>query len=132
MKRECYRAERVAQEILKKIAIIFHQEIRDPRVKMVTVSGVDISRDLSYARIFVTFLNTSNQENNMDIIKNNIKIINNDIAKYIRFLLSKRVRLRNIPKLIFFYDNSLLEGMRMSYLISNLVYNDKRCFIQHL
>ena len=56
MAREFSRAQRVAQEIKKEIAVILQREVKDPRIGMVTVSDVEVSRDLAYAKIFVTFL----------------------------------------------------------------------------
>ncbi len=56
MAREFKRSDRVAQEIQKEIAVILQREVKDPRIGMVTVSDVEVSSDLSYAKIFVTFL----------------------------------------------------------------------------
>jgi len=55
MAREFKRSDRVAQEIQKEIAVILQREVKDPRIGMVTVSDVEVSSDLSYAKIFVTF-----------------------------------------------------------------------------
>ncbi|MFP3013933.1 MAG: 30S ribosome-binding factor RbfA [Arsenophonus sp. NC-QC1-MAG3] len=126
MAREFSRAKRVAQEIQKEISIILHQEIKDPRVKMATVSGVEVSRDLAYAKIFVTFLNISEKEHKIDILKNGIKVLNGDMAKHIRSLLGKAMHLSMVPKLTFFYDSSLMEGIRMSNLISNVIRDDEK------
>ena len=58
MAKEFGRPQRVAQEMQKEIAIILQREIKDPRLGMMTtVSGVEMSRDLAYAKVFVTFLN---------------------------------------------------------------------------
>ncbi|MFS1538562.1 MAG: 30S ribosome-binding factor RbfA [Candidatus Phlomobacter fragariae] len=126
MAREFARAQRVAQEIQKEISIILHREIKDPRVKMATVSGVKVSRDLAYAKVFVTFLNISDQEHETDMVKNGIKVLNGDMAKHIRSLLGKAMRLRIVPELTFFYDSSLVEGMRMSNLVSDVIRDDEK------
>lgn len=55
MAREFKRSDRVAQEIQKEVAVILQREVKDPRIGMVTVSDVEISSDLAYAKIFVTF-----------------------------------------------------------------------------
>ena len=55
MAREFARTDRVAQEIQKEIAMIIQREVKDPRLGMVTVNAVEITRDLAYAKIFVTF-----------------------------------------------------------------------------
>ncbi|BGI50985.1 MAG: 30S ribosome-binding factor RbfA [Arsenophonus endosymbiont of Ceratovacuna japonica] len=126
MIKEFGRAKRIAKELQKKISIIFNQEIKNPYIKMVTVSLVEVSSDFSYAKVFVTFLTKSGQEFEIDEIKNNINLLNSNVSKYIRFLLSKSMRLRIIPKLMFFYDSSFIEGMRISNLINNIINDDKK------
>ncbi|MGL4626295.1 MAG: 30S ribosome-binding factor RbfA, partial [Plesiomonas shigelloides] len=56
MAKEFSRSKRVAQELQKEIAVILQREVKNPQIGMVTVSGVEVSRDLAYAKIFVTFL----------------------------------------------------------------------------
>ncbi len=120
MAKEFGRPQRVSQELQKEIAIILQREIKDPRLgMMVTVSGVEVSRDLAYAKVFVTFLNDQDK----DAVKNGLKALK-EASGYIRILLGKAMRLRIVPELTFFYDNSLIEGMRMSNLVSNVIRND--------
>ena len=121
MAKEFGRAQRVAQEMQKEIAIILQREIKDPRLGlMTTVSDVEVSRDLAYAKVFVTFLNAKDEE----AIKAGIKALQ-DASGFIRTLLGKAMRLRIVPELTFFYDNSLVEGMRMSNLVSNVIKDDE-------
>ncbi len=119
MAREFSRTQRVSQEMQKEIAIILQREVKDPRVGMATVSGVDLSRDLAYAKVFVTFLN----DNEPEQVKAGIKALQ-DASGFIRVLLGKAMRLRVVPELTFAYDNSLVEGMRMSNLVTNVLRND--------
>lgn len=119
MAREFSRTQRVSQEMQKEIAIILQREVKDPRVGMATVSGVDLSRDLAYAKVFVTFLN----DNEPEQVKAGIKALQN-ASGFIRVLLGKAMRLRVVPELTFAYDNSLVEGMRMSNLVTNVLRND--------
>ena len=124
MAREFSRTQRVSQEIQKEIAIILQREIKDPRVGMAAVSGVDLSRDMAYATVFVTFLNFMDEDQNSEQVKTGIKVLN-DISGYIRSLLGKEMRLRIIPELKFEYDSSLVEGMRMSNLVSDVIKHDQ-------
>lgn len=119
MAREFSRTLRVAQELQKELAIILQREVKDPRIGMVTVSGVEVSRDLVYAKVFVTFLNQEQPES----VQRALKALR-DATGYIRSLLGKGMRLRVIPELSFFYDSSLTEGMRMSNLVSQVVKQD--------
>ncbi|KAA1182961.1 MULTISPECIES: 30S ribosome-binding factor RbfA [Photorhabdus] len=125
MAREFSRTQRVAQEMQKEIAIILQREVKDPRIGMATVSGVEVSRDLAYAKVFVTFLNVLTEEHDSDVVKNGIKALN-EASGFIRSLLGKAMRLRVVPELTFSYDNSLVEGMRMSNLVTNVVKDDEQ------
>nr|WED67971.1 30S ribosome-binding factor RbfA [Pectobacterium colocasium] len=119
MAKEFSRTQRVAQEMQKEIAIIIQREVKDPRIGMATVSGVEVSRDLAYAKVFVTFLN----DNEPEQVQTAIKALQ-DASGFIRTLVGKAMRLRVVPALTFAYDNSLVEGMRMSNLVTNVVRND--------
>ncbi|MCG9768598.1 30S ribosome-binding factor RbfA [Pseudoalteromonas sp. CO348] len=117
--REFSRTDRVAQQIQKEIAVILQREIKDPRLGMVTVSAVEVSRDLSYAKVFITVLNTSDE----DKTKQSAAILN-EATGYIRSLLGKRIRARIMPELKFVIDNSLMEGMRISNLVDSVIRED--------
>ncbi|APS28732.1 30S ribosome-binding factor RbfA [Pectobacterium brasiliense] len=119
MAKEFSRTQRVAQEMQKEIAIIIQREVKDPRIGMATVSGVEVSRDLAYAKVFVTFLN----DNEPEQVQTAIKALQ-DASGFIRTLVGKAMRLRVVPALTFSYDNSLVEGMRMSNLVTNVIKND--------
>ena len=114
------RPQRVGHELQKEIAIILQREIKDPRLGMVTVSGVELSKDLSYAKVFVTFLNDDDSE----VVSQGLKVLN-DATGYIRSLVGKAMKLRIIPELKFVYDQSLVEGMRMSNLVSQVIQQDE-------
>ena len=117
--REFSRTDRVAQQIQKEIAVILQREIKDPRLGMVTVSAVEVSRDLSYAKIFITVFNTKDE----DAAKQSAKVLN-EATGYIRSLLGKRIRARIMPELKFVVDNSLMEGMRISNLVDSIIRED--------
>ncbi|WP_288234278.1 30S ribosome-binding factor RbfA [uncultured Haemophilus sp.] len=120
MSREFKRSDRVAQELKKEVAVILQREVKDPRIGMVTVSDVEVSRDLAYAKIFVTFLFDNDQE----VIAQGMKGLEK-ASPYIRTLVGKAMRLRIVPELRFIYDESLVEGMRMSNLVSNVIREDE-------
>lgn len=121
MSREFKRSDRVAQAIQKEIAVILQREVKDPRIGMVTVSDVEVTRDLAYAKIFVTFLFDENQAHIDQAMQGLVKA-----SPYIRTLLGKAMRLRIVPELRFVYDNTLVEGMRMSNLVSSVVREDEK------
>ena len=122
MAREFSRTRRVGQQIQRDIALILQREVKDPRIGMVTVSDVEVSRDLNYAKIYVTFLQL---ENDAERIKEGLLGLT-EAAGYIRSLLGSAMRLRVVPELRFYYDQTLVEGMRLSNLVTNTVREDKR------
>ena len=121
MPREFSRTDRVGQQIHKEVASIFQNEFknRDPRLGLVTVSGVEVSRDLAHAKIYVTFFETDEEK------LKSYKQILEDNKGFIRTLLAKRMRMRAIPAVKFFHDTSMTEGMRMSNLVSQTLSDDK-------
>ncbi|MBD1390699.1 30S ribosome-binding factor RbfA [Neiella sp. HB171785] len=114
------RTDRVSQQVKKSIAMILQREIKDPRIGMVTVSDVEVSRDLAYAKVYVTFLFDDDEA-----IKTGMKALK-EAAGYIRSLLGSEVKMRLTPELQFIYDNSLVEGMRLSNVVSSAVKEDAR------
>ena len=120
MSKEFSRTQRVSQQLQKELAIMLQREVRDSRVGMVTISDVEVSRDLAYAKVFVTFLCVGEQtpESSLAALKEH--------EPQLRMMLGKRIRLRLTPEIRFTYDNTLVEGMRMSNLVSEVVSEDKR------
>ncbi|WP_019612984.1 30S ribosome-binding factor RbfA [Psychromonas ossibalaenae] len=124
MAKEYSRTSRVSQQVQKELARILQQEVKDPRIGMVTISGVDITRDLAYAKVFVTFLTIGDQTNDESLEGLNAA------SGYIRKLLGKAMRLRIVPEVRFCFDETLTEGLRISELVSGAVKNDKVKFDQ--
>lgn len=120
MAREFSRTDRVGQQIHKEIASILQNEFknRDPRLGMVTVAGVEVSRDLAHAKIYVTFF-----ENDEEQVKNYLSILE-DNKGFIRSLLASRMRMRAVPAVKFVRDGSLAEGIRIANLVSETLSND--------
>jgi len=110
------RSIRIAQELQKKIAVIIQYSLEDPRIKtIITVSDVQVSKDLSHAQIFVSFLKSDDKLNVKKML-----IILNKATGYIRSLLCQRMRLRIVPNIIFYHDDSFLKGNKISYILESL------------
>ncbi len=122
MAREFSRTDRVGQQVHKEVASILQNEVkhRIPELIMVTVSGVEVSRDLAHAKIFVTFY-----DNDEKVVEANLKQLQEQKGM-VRSLLAKRLRMRSVPAIHFFRDASLTEGIRISNLVSQTIANDKR------
>jgi ribosome-binding factor A len=121
MAREFSRTDRVGQQIHKEVASILQHEFkhREPQVGMITVSGVEVSRDLAHAKIFVTFYSNSPEKVNEDFERLQ------ESRSFVRGLLGRRIRMRNVPAVHFFKDSSIEEGARISALVNKAVASDK-------
>ncbi len=111
MAREFKRSSRVASQMQKELAIILQQGIKDPRIGIITVNEVELSKDLSSAKVYVTVLGSDEAGR----IKNVSYL--NDAVPYIRSVMGKRMRLRCVPYLKFLYDQSFENGMRVTELL---------------
>ncbi|MFM9271536.1 30S ribosome-binding factor RbfA [Halomonas elongata] len=118
--REFKRTDRVADQLQKELAVLIQREIKDPRLGMVTVSGVEVSRDLGYADVHVTLLGEQDAER----IKENMAVLKR-AAGFLRSQIARRIKLRHVPELRFHYDESVVRGQRLSSLIDEAVANDR-------
>lgn len=107
------RIDRVSQLIHRELSDIIDNHVRDPRIGMVTVTGVDVSRDLKYARVFVSVLGEETE------IDDNVKALNK-ASSFIRSMLSQRIQLKFIPELSFHFDDSTVSGMRIDKILREL------------
>lgn len=119
MAREFSRSRRVAQQLQKELAMIVMREIKAKEFGMITINEVDLSRDLSYAKVYFTLLNDE-----PELIKKAVELLN-ETAPYIRSLMGSKMQLRIVPELRFCYDKSLSEGIRMASLVTKAVREDK-------
>ncbi len=120
MAKEFSRARRVSDQIQRELAGIIQLEMKDPRLGMVTVSAVEVTRDMSYAKVFVTFLGLDSQKE----IDEALEILN-EASGFLRTLLAKAMRLRATPQLRFQYDSSLRQGRKLSSLIDQAMEIEK-------
>jgi ribosome-binding factor A len=118
--REFKRTDRVADQLQKELAVLIQREVKDPRLGMVTVSGVDVSRDLGYADVHVTLLGETDAER----VKENLDVLKR-AAGFLRSQVAQRVKLRHVPELRFHFDESVVRGQRLSSLIEEAVASDR-------
>jgi len=114
MAREFSRTNRIGQLVMRELAQMIQHEVSDPRVGLVTVSHVDVTSDMKYAKVFVTRLNGVDSEQDIEECLAGLK----RAAGFLRRNLAGRVELRNIPELRFHYDKSLEHGFQMDELIA--------------
>ena len=132
------RVQRVADQIQRELATLIQLEVKDPRVGMVSITGVDVSKDLAYAKIFITVLNTLSDDGEVNDstlsapgeldkleIEENLKALKKP-SGFLRTMLAKRLRIRSVPKLEFHYDGSIERGQQLSSLIDDALAADPK------
>lgn len=109
------RSARIADQIQRELAEILRTELRDPRVgALVTLTGVELSRDQSHAKVFFTVLGSpSDVEGVLHGLQR--------AAGFMRSQLAHRLSTRSVPELHFEYDESVERGVRLSKLIDEAV-----------
>ena len=108
------RSRRIADQIQRELAELIRLELRDPRVKLVTLTGVELSRDQSHAKVFFTVLGSESQaEETREGLQR--------AAGFLRTSLAHRLSTRTVPDLTFAYDESVERGVRLSKLIDEAV-----------
>jgi ribosome-binding factor A len=118
MPRDFARARRVGDQIQRELAELIRDEVRDPRVGSVTVSEVRVSRDFSYADVFVTGLG-ENVEASQEMVR-----VLTGAGRFLRHQLAQRLTLRKMPELRFQYDPTFEQGARLNQLIDEVQPDD--------
>ncbi len=108
------RTERVAESIKRELAQLIQLEVKDPRLGIVTVTAVKVSKDLSHAKVYVTFI-----QSDLNKPEEALKVLR-EASAYLRTVLSQRVKLRIAPQLNFVYDESIEHGRHLSNLIDGV------------
>jgi ribosome-binding factor A len=111
MPREFPRTRRVGEQIQRELAGLLQEELKDPRLGIISICGVEVSRDLAHARVYISVLGGK------ESVEETLRVLNG-AAGFMRHQLGQRIRIRVIPQLRFFYDESLVEGARMDALIA--------------
>jgi ribosome-binding factor A len=120
MPKDYSRQQRVADALRRDIASFIQREMRDPRVGMVMVNEVEVSRDLAHARVFVTVMGKDDAEQAREALE-----VLNDAAGFLRSQLARSSTMRTTPRLNFVFDSSVLRGQQLSSLIDQAVATDE-------
>ena len=120
MAREYSRTQRVADFLKQELASLIQLEVRDPRVGMVSITDVEVSRDMSHAKVFFTELGKDIEQEAAESVE-----ALNKAAGFLRSKIASSNNTRNTPKLRFYFDNSVGRGQYLSNLIDKAVSSDK-------
>ena len=112
MGKEYSRTERVADYLQRELAGLIQHEIRDPRVGMVSITGVNVSRDLGHAKVYYTALGSDSSEEAEETTE-----ALNRAAGFLRSALSRDSSMRSVPQLRFYFDSSVGRGRHLEELI---------------
>lgn len=110
-KKSAGRPQKLGDQIQREVSELLARELRDPRVGMVTITAVDVSPDLSHAKVFFTTLDKEKLAETLDGLKR--------AAGFLRSQLARRLKLYTTPELRFVYDESVERGDRLSRLIDS-------------
>ncbi|SFI52407.1 ribosome-binding factor A [Paenibacillus sp. UNC496MF] len=110
------RVGRVGEQIKKELSTIIQTELKDPRIGFITVTGVEITNDLSQARVYLSVLGSDEQK------EETLKALARSTG-FLRSELGKRIRFRHTPELLFKFDSSIEYGSRIESLLHDI--NDR-------
>jgi ribosome-binding factor A len=112
MAKEYARTQRVADYLQRELAALIQHEVRDPRVGMVSITGVDVSRDLGHAKVYYTMMGSDSSEDASESTE-----VLNKAAGFLRSQLSRGSKMRSVPQLRFYFDSSVGRGRDLEDLI---------------
>ena len=118
MPREFPRTRRVGEQLQRELAALIRDEIKDPRLGMVSISAVEVSRDLGHAKVYVSVL--GNEEKSAESID-----VLNHASGFLRHKLGKLLHMRTVPELRFYLDRSLEHGARLGALINKAIASNR-------
>lgn len=120
MPREFTRSDRVSDAIQRLLGQLIPQEIRDPRIGMVNINDVTVTRDMAYAKVYVTFVGMQDEAASLEAAA-----VLNKAAGFLRSFLARELSMRTVPKLQFIYDKSAIRGQELSFLIDRAIAKDR-------
>jgi|TARA_B110000503_G_scaffold131875_1_gene207080 ribosome-binding factor A len=121
MPREFTRKDRVSDALQRELSKLIRDEVRDPRLAMANITAVEVNRDLANAKVYVTFVGLSSEEDSRKATE-----ILNGAAGFLRTRVAREMQLRIVPHLRFIYDYSGRRAQDLTAIIERAVYLDKQ------
>jgi len=119
MPKEFARSSRVAEQVQRELAELIRLELKDPRVGLVTLTGVELTPDYAHAKVFYTTLADPSARQDIDAGLRRA-------SGFLRRELGRRIRIHTLPELHFVFDESVERGDRLSRLIDAAVASDRK------
>lgn len=120
MAREFSRIDRIGDQMQRELALLIQREVKDPRLGMVTVNAVKVSRDLGYADVYVSLLTTEELTVESPEVQESVSVLNK-AAGFLRGQVGRAMKLRVVPQLRFHFDELQGYSRRMDNLIREAV-----------
>lgn len=117
MTKESSRGRKVADLIQRELAVLIQREVKDPRIGMVTISEVTVSRDLAFADIYFTVMPADDTATVEEVL--------NQAGGFLRSLLARTLSTRTTPRLRFHYDDTIENGARLEKAINEAIREDE-------
>ena len=111
------RTDRIAEQIKRELAVLIRNHVKDPRIGMVAILDVKVTKDLAHAKVFFDTLDAETHEASEQGL--------NRAAGFLRRELGRAIKLRATPSLKFIYDDTELKANTLSHLIDQAVASDK-------
>ncbi len=121
MPREFTRSDRVSDAIQRLLGQIIPREIRDPRIGMVNINAVTVTRDMAYAKVYITFVGAETEAESVAAAS-----VLNKASGFLRTFIAKELIMRSVPKLQFIYDKTAIRGQELTYLINRALAEDSQ------
>ncbi len=119
MPKEFSRSSRIAEQIQRELAELIRLELKDPRVGLITLTGVDLTPDYAHAKVFYTTLADASAR--LDV-ETGLRAA----SGFLRRELGRRIRIHTLPELHFVFDESVERGDRLSRLIDEAIASDHK------
>ena len=120
MARDYSRVDRIGDQMQRELAQLIQREVKDPRVGLVTINAVKVSKDLGYADIYVSLLTTEELTEESPEVAGALQVLNK-VSGFLRGQVGKAMKLRVIPQLRFHFDSLLNQSRKMDRLIREAV-----------
>lgn len=120
MPREFSRIDRIGDQMQRELAQLIQREVKDPRVGLVTVNAVKVSRDLGYADVYVSLLSTEELNEESPEVQESIAVLTK-AAGFLRGQVGRAMKLRVVPQLRFHFDTLQGYSRKMDSLIKQAV-----------
>ena len=105
------KSEKLSHTFVEEISSIIREEVKDKRIGFITITGANVTSDLSYAKIYFTTLGVDINEATKAL---------NKASGFIKMELSKRIEIRKMPEMEFIYDTSIEYGEKIEKIIDNI------------